>query len=219
MAKIDVTKTELVWPGKYNEDGTIKEVPRVNLPFQVIETVNESRATREAQKTTSFGLFDVYEGKEGDTFEAGWRNKLIWGDNLLVMGSLLEKFAGKIDLVYIDPPFLIGADFSFTSLVGEAEVEVHKEQSSIEEKAYRDTWGGWHQFICGDAIKPPRVDTATPVSNGQYVLASRGEHRFISSAGTLGGVWRGFIYKRNHMETLLCSQRHRPGRGPFGKGA
>ena len=38
-----VTRTELVWPGKYNEDGTLKEVPRVNLPFQVIETVNESR--------------------------------------------------------------------------------------------------------------------------------------------------------------------------------
>ena len=96
MAKIDITKTELVWPGKYNEDGTRKEVPRVSLPFQVIETVNESRATREAQKEKSLGLFDVYEGKEGDTFEAGWRNKLIWGDNLLVMGSLLEKFAGKI---------------------------------------------------------------------------------------------------------------------------
>lgn len=78
MAKIEITKTELVWPGKYNEDGTRKEVPRVSLPFQVIETVNESRATREAnkllQQTT---LFDVYEGKEGDTFEAGWRNKLI----------------------------------------------------------------------------------------------------------------------------------------------
>ena len=50
MPKIDITKTELVWPGKYNEDGTLKEVPRVNLPFQVIETVNESRATREAKK-------------------------------------------------------------------------------------------------------------------------------------------------------------------------
>ena len=42
MAKIDITKTELVWPGKYNEDGTRKEVPRVNLPFQVIETVSRS---------------------------------------------------------------------------------------------------------------------------------------------------------------------------------
>ena len=109
MAKIDITRTELVWPGKYNEDGTRKEVPRVSLPFQVIETVNESRATREAKKGGVQGtLFDVYEGKEGDTFEAGWRNKLIWGDNLLVMGSLLEKFAGKIDLIYIDPPFATG---------------------------------------------------------------------------------------------------------------
>ena len=45
-----IKRTELVWPGKYNEDGTLKEVPRVSLPFQVIETVNESRATREANK-------------------------------------------------------------------------------------------------------------------------------------------------------------------------
>src|SRR5260370_18815726 len=138
MPKIEITKTELVWPGKYNEDGTLKEVPRVKLPFQVIETVNESRATREAQKTKSLGLFDVYEGKEGDTFEAGWRNKLIWGDNLLVMGSLLEKFAGKIDLIYIDPPFATGTDFSFTTQIGDEDLEVTKERSALEEKAYRD---------------------------------------------------------------------------------
>src|SRR3954471_8648680 len=142
MSKIDITKTELVWPGKYNEDGTRKEVQRVNLPFQVIETVNESRATREAIKHgVQGGLFDIYEGNEGDTFDAGWRNKLIWGDNLLVMGSLLEKFAGKIDLVYIDPPFATGADFSYTTQIGDAEIEVRKEQSLLEEKAYRDTWG------------------------------------------------------------------------------
>jgi DNA modification methylase len=137
-----VTKTELVWPGKYNEDGTLKEVPRVSLPFQVIERVNESRATREAKKGgVQQSLFDVWEGKEGDTFEAGWRNKLIWGDNLLVMGSLLDKFAGKIDLIYIDPPFATGADFSFTTEIGESGEEMFKEQSAIEEKAYRDTWG------------------------------------------------------------------------------
>lgn len=142
MAKIDITRTELVWPGKYNEDGTLKEVPRVSLPFQVIETVNESRATREVKKAgVQGGLFDVYDGKEGDTFEAGWRNKLIWGDNLLVMGSLLDKFAGKIDLIYIDPPFATGADFSITAEVGEKGLEIEKEQSAIEEKAYRDTWG------------------------------------------------------------------------------
>ena len=142
MAKIDITKTELVWPGKYNEDGTLKEVPRVNLPFQVIETVNESRATREAKKHGVQGsLFDFYEGKEGDTFEDGWKNKLIWGDNLLVMGSLLGKFSGKIDLIYIDPPFATGADFSFTAKVGDGNIRLDKEASVVEDKAYRDTWG------------------------------------------------------------------------------
>lgn len=148
MTKIDITKTELVWPGKYNEDGTLKEVPRINLPFQVIETVNESRATREAQKTKGMFLFDIYEGKEGDTFKEGWKNKLVWGDNLLVMSSLLEKFAGKIDLIYIDPPFATGTDFSFTAAIGESDEKISKKQSIIEDKAYRDTWGkGTDSFI------------------------------------------------------------------------
>ncbi len=149
MAKIDITKTELVWPGKYNEDGMLRETPRISLPFQVIETVNESRATREARKDASQGtLFDIWEGKEGNTFEDGWKNKLIWGDNLLVMGSLLEKFAGKIDLIYIDPPFATGADFSFTAHIGESDESAFKEQSILEEKAYRDTWGnGTDSFI------------------------------------------------------------------------
>lgn len=142
MAKIEVTTTELVWPGKYNEDGTPKEVPRLTLPFQVIETINESRASRDAKKDgVQATLFDIYEGKEGDSFEEGWKNKLIWGDNLVVMSSLLEKFAGKIDLIYIDPPFATGADFSFNAEIGDSGIEVEKEQSVIEEKAYRDTWG------------------------------------------------------------------------------
>ena len=65
MVKIDVTKTELVWPGKYNEDGTRKEIPRVNLPFQVIESINESRATREANKGgKQIALFDVHGVKD-----------------------------------------------------------------------------------------------------------------------------------------------------------
>ena len=136
-----VTRTELVWPGKYNDDGTRKEVPRVSLPFQVIETINESRATREAKKERQPTLFDVWEAAEGDTFEDGWKNKLIWGDNLLVMGSLLAKFAGKIDLIYIDPPFATGADFSLSARIGEAGTLINKDASLIEEKAYRDTWG------------------------------------------------------------------------------
>ncbi len=150
MAKIDVTKTELIWPGKYNGDGTLRAVPRESLPFQVIETVNENRAMRQSKQPGAQEslLFEAYEGKEGDTFEEGWKNKLVWGDNLLVMGSLLEKFAGKIDLIYIDPPFATGADFSFTTQVGECGEKIAKKQSVIEEKAYRDTWGmGIASFI------------------------------------------------------------------------
>lgn len=143
VVPIPITRTELVWPGKYNPDGTLKEPPRVHLPFQVIERVNETRATREARKEPQeLSLFDVWEGDEGDTFDDGWRNKLIWGDNLLVMGSLLENLAGKIDLIYIDPPFATGADFSLRVPIGESSsLEVFKEPTLIEEKVYRDTWG------------------------------------------------------------------------------
>jgi len=147
MPKIEITRTELVWPGKYDEEGNLVPPRRVNLPFQVIEGVNETRATRERHKEELAGhvgtLFDYWQAEEeqmageGD----GWRNKLIWGDNLYVMGSLLEHFAGKIDLICIDPPFATGADFSFTSQIGDGDVKVTKEQSIIEEKAYRDTWG------------------------------------------------------------------------------
>ena len=139
---VRVTKSELVWPGKYNDDGTLRETPRAALPFQVIETVNESRATRETREVErQASLFDIYQGTEGDTFDDGWRNKLVWGDNKLVMESLLERFAGKIDLIYIDPPFATGADFTFKAQIGNGGVDVPKMQSIVEEKAYRDTWG------------------------------------------------------------------------------
>ena len=144
MAKIEITKTELVWPGKYNEDGARKEVERVNLPFQVIETINETRGTREAaKKPKQKTLFDIWEAKEGDTFEEGWKNKLIWGDNLLVMASLLEKFAGKIDLIYIDPPFFTGVDQKITIMAGE-DVGFEKQPSISDEVAY---WNAWRDGI------------------------------------------------------------------------
>jgi len=133
MSKIEITKTELAWPGKYDEEGRLREPPRVNLPFQVIETINESRATREARKGPQLTLFDYWKGDEGETFGEGWKNKLIWGDNLLVMSSLLEKFAGKINLIYIDPPFATGADFSFRTQIGEEDLELEKEPSIIPE--------------------------------------------------------------------------------------
>ena len=103
MPKIDITRTELVWPGKYDDEGNLVSPRRVSLPFQVIERVNETRATR-AQHAGHVGtLFDYWQADEQAAADPGdgWRNKLIWGDNRYVMGSLLEHFAGKVDLIYI----------------------------------------------------------------------------------------------------------------------
>ena len=70
-----------------------------------------------------------------------WRNHLIWGDKKYVLPSLLPEFAGKVDLIYIDPPFDTGADFSFKTTLPESDAVLEKEPSVLEQKAYRDTWG------------------------------------------------------------------------------
>jgi len=107
----------------------------VALPFQTVETVNESALDRQRsfQYGSGFG-------------EEEWRNRLIWGDKKYVLPSLLAEFAGKVNLIYIDPPFNTGADFSFTVAVPDYEDDdsfaFTKEPSIIEHKAYRDIWGG-----------------------------------------------------------------------------
>ena len=149
MSKIEIKKTELVWRGKYDEEGKLVPVEKPGpFPFQIVESINDPRVEKgdEAPKQTT--LFDTWKGDEGSTFEDGWKNKLIWGDNKFVMSSLLEKFAGKIDLIYIDPPFATGADFTIDVAVGDKKQTIHKEHSIIEEKAYRDTWGqGTDSFL------------------------------------------------------------------------
>lgn len=149
MSRIEIKKTELVWKGKYDDEGKLVPVEKPGpYPFQIIEVVNQPRSGNEELKPQQT-LFDTYKGDEGDTFETGWRNKLIWGDNKFVMSSLLEKFAGKIDLIYIDPPFATGADFRMNIEIGEKGEEVYKEHSIIEEKAYRDTWGNGIESFLG----------------------------------------------------------------------
>ena len=150
------TRTELVWPGKRTQ------VERIALPFQVVETINQSRATRE-QMPMLAGLPPLFEGQT--TADTSWKNKLIWGDNKYVMASLLqgdpsiglEPLAGKIDLIYIDPPFATGQDFSYRARVGDE--EWLKKASIIEETAYRDTWGTW-----------PRLDSYLQVMYDRLVL-------------------------------------------------
>ncbi len=121
---------ELVWEGKYDKDGKRVGPTRVALPFQTVETVNESAQDR----LRTLDLFA--RGKPSE-----WRNRLIWGDKKFVLPSLLPEFAGKVDLIYIDPPFNVGADFSFTAEVPDCDEPLPKQPSIIEQKAYRDTWG------------------------------------------------------------------------------
>ncbi len=129
--------TELIWDGKYDKDGKRVAPLRVALPFQTVEAVNESAQ----QRQQALDLFSAGRDPE-------WRNRLIWGDKKYVLPSLLEEFAGKVNLIYIDPPFNVGADFSFTATIpdnpetDEDETTTFvKEPSVIEMKAYRDTWG------------------------------------------------------------------------------
>ena len=90
--------TELIWDGKY-KDGKKQGPVRIALPFQTIETVNESAQDR--QRTLEM----FAQGRPTE-----WRNRLIWGDKKYVLPSLLPEFAGKVNLIYIDPPFFTGTD-------------------------------------------------------------------------------------------------------------
>ena len=137
----DKREVELVWNGK------TAEVCNIVLPFQVIEQVDEPR-TEEAIKFAPT-LFDMQTGRQ----IKGWNNKLIWGDNKLILSSLkngplreeIEK-QGGIKLIYIDPPFDVGADFSMDIEIG-GETLI-KKPNILEEIAYRDTWGkGADSFI------------------------------------------------------------------------
>ncbi len=127
-------RTELIWEGKYDEYGNRREVDIAGaaFPLQKIETVDEPRSRAEVQGL----LFEPQKSHRDD-----FRNRLIWGDNKLVMASLLKEFKSQIDLIYIDPPFNVGADFTMNLAVGDEADEINKEQSTLEMVAYRDMWG------------------------------------------------------------------------------
>ncbi len=136
----DKREVELVWNGKTSE------VCNIVLPFQVIEQVDEPRADIHSEWDNS--LFD-FRGRQ----LKGWTNKLIWGDNKLILSSLkngplreeIER-QGGLKLIYIDPPFDVGADFSMDIEIGDNTFT--KKPNILEEIAYRDTWGkGANSFI------------------------------------------------------------------------
>jgi len=121
-------------------NGRKEDVTNVALPFHSIEHIDEPRKESKKQGDM-FEMFDT-RGRQ----LKGWTNKLIWGDNKLILSSLangpmreeIEK-QGGLKLIYIDPPFAVGADFGFNIEIGNETAE--KKQNIIEEIAYRDTWG------------------------------------------------------------------------------
>ena len=136
----DKREVELVWNGK------TRDVCTTALPFQTLEHVDEPRA--ESKTSPQSELFDP-RGRQ----VRGWTNKLIWGDNKLILSSLKSgplreqiEEAGGLKLIYIDPPFDVGADFSMDIEIGGE--TFHKEPNILEQIAYRDTWGrGADSFI------------------------------------------------------------------------
>jgi len=138
----DKREVELVWNGKTN----------VVLPFQTIEQVDEPRAEKPENSAVQQDLFSL--DSRGRQLQ-GWTNKLIWGDNKLILSSLKNgplrdviEQQGGLKLIYIDPPFDVGANFSMDIQIGDSSEALTKKPNILEETAYRDTWGkGADSFI------------------------------------------------------------------------
>jgi adenine-specific DNA-methyltransferase len=150
---------ELNWAGK--AEGTSFEIDTVSLhvheridPLTIIENVKK-------EKETSFDLFPDFEQnvplREAVEFykhRHSWSNRLVAGDSLLVMNSLLEKegMAGKVQMIYIDPPYGIKYGSNFQPFVNKRDVKDNKDEDLTQEpetiKAFRDTWElGIHSYL------------------------------------------------------------------------
>jgi adenine-specific DNA-methyltransferase len=150
---------QLQWTGK--AEHTSFEVPTVSLhvheridPNTIIETVK-----KEHEGPKQMSLFETNEKplREAIDFykhKEGWTNRLIAGDSLLVMNSLLEKegMAGKVQMVYFDPPYGIKYGSNFQPFVNKRDVKDGKDDDLSAEpemiKAFRDTWElGIHSYL------------------------------------------------------------------------
>ena len=116
----------LIWASKPRKEPSPKD-----LEFQTAEIVIPNKATGDLRS------FFETEKKEIDSQP----NRLIWGDNLLVMQALLAQgYEGQIDLIYIDPPFNTGENFNFPNEVTIGDKTFEKEMPMSERLAYTDTW-------------------------------------------------------------------------------
>ena len=87
---------------------------------------------------TSTQYFPAQEKERHGDEVNGWMNEIYWGDNIQVMSHLLKKYRGRVNLIYIDPPFDSKADYKKTITLRGHKVE--NDHNSFEEKQYTDIW-------------------------------------------------------------------------------
>jgi len=153
---------QLVWAGK--AEHTSFEVPTVSLhvheriePSTIIEAVRKKNGDTPTQMSLFASEKEKLPLREEIEFykhKRNWKNRLIAGDSLLVMNSLLEKegMAGKVQMVYIDPPYGITYDSNFQAFINNREVKDKIDEDLTAEpemiKAFRDTWKlGIHSYL------------------------------------------------------------------------
>jgi len=183
----DKREVELVWNGKTSE------VCNIVLPFQVIEQVDEPRAERPEETALQMDMFAT-DGRGRQL--KGWTNKLIWGDNKIILSSLKNgplreeiEAQGGLKLIYIDPPFDVGADFSMDIEIGGDTFT--KKPNILEEIAYRDTWGqGAESFIAMIYERPVLMRDLLAEDGSIYVHCD----------------WRVNAYLRNVLDEILGKQ-------------
>lgn len=87
---------------------------------------------------TSTSYFPAQEKEQHGEEVEGWLNKIFWGDNIQVMSHLLKEYRGRVDLIYIDPPFDSKADYKKEIKLRGQKIE--NDHSNFEEKQYTDIW-------------------------------------------------------------------------------
>src|SRR4028118_441888 len=153
---------QLVWAGK--AEHTSFEVPTVSLhvheridPRSIIEAVRK----RNPNQGVQLSLFEqpeenppIRQAIEFYKHKHNWSNRLVAGDSLLVMNSLLEKegMAGQVQMIYFDPPYGIKYGSNFQPFVNKRDVKDGKDEDLTQEpetiKAFRDTWElGIHSYL------------------------------------------------------------------------
>ena len=170
-ARDETLDPQLVWRGKYPpadetdgyDDDLVTDAPPIYIQEKIDPRVlieNLRRAAERSEDEPELTLFDSFDGLddlqqiEFYEHDANWSNRMILGDSLQVMASLSEreKLRGKVQMVYIDPPYGIKFGSNWQVRVGKKDLTDGKRDDAVREaeqiKAFRDTWElGIHSYL------------------------------------------------------------------------